>query len=53
MGCNCGKNRQQWQVVTTAGKVAYTGSVKSVVDNVAKRYPGSTVKPVGKTTAKT
>lgn len=59
MGCNCGsKNRQQWRVAITDAatgdkKYPYTGSVKSVVENVAKRYPGSKVEAVGGTSAKT
>ncbi|MFE4329631.1 hypothetical protein ACFRQM_09265 [Streptomyces sp. NPDC056831] len=44
MACACQKNRKQFEVVTEAGKVVFTSTIRSTADNVAKRYPGSTVR---------
>lgn len=48
MGCNCGnKNKQQWEVVTAAGKVVYTSVSKPTATTVSGRYPESTVREKG------
>ncbi|MGP3914979.1 hypothetical protein [Nonomuraea sp. 10N515B] len=49
MGCGCGKNRQQHEVVVD-DRVVYTSTSEHTAKAVAKRYPGSTVRPKGATT---
>lgn len=44
MACGCQKNRTQYEVMSSAGKVLWTGASKPVADNVAKRYPSSQVR---------
>lgn len=44
MPCNCQSKKQQWEVVTAAGKVVFTSSSKPTADTVSKRYPNSTVR---------
>jgi hypothetical protein len=48
MGCNCGKNRQQFEVYTTdedgAVKVLNTFSQRPVADRYAKGIPGAQVR---------
>ncbi|WTW95404.1 hypothetical protein OG216_19370 [Streptomycetaceae bacterium NBC_01309] len=49
MGCACkDKNRQQYEVVTPAGKVVFTSASKPTADAVSKRYAGSIVRDKGK-----
>lgn len=50
MGCGCNKNRQQYEVVTADGRIAYTTPSKVAADAVAKRYAGATVREKGKAT---
>ncbi|MFI7467442.1 hypothetical protein [Nonomuraea sp. NPDC049646] len=47
MGCGCGKNRQQHEVVNADGNVVFTGTSEHTAKAVARRYPGSTVRPKG------
>lgn len=52
MGCSCGKNRTQYEVVIPDGdkqKVVFTTSVEPTAEAVAKRYQGATVRPKGTT----
>ncbi|MEW2633347.1 hypothetical protein AB0903_17245 [Streptomyces sp. NPDC048389] len=49
MPCACQKNRQQWEVVASTGKVVFTSASKPTADTVAKRYPDSTVREKDKT----
>ncbi|GAA2946088.1 MULTISPECIES: hypothetical protein [Streptomyces] len=53
MACGCQKNRKQFEVVSSAGKVVYTGSSEPVAKGVAKRYPDSTVREKAKPGAAT
>jgi len=48
MPCACQSKRQQFEVVTEAGKVVFTSSSKPTADTVAKRYPGSSVREKAK-----
>lgn len=50
MGCGCGKNRQQHEVVVD-DRVVYISTSEHTAKAVAKRYPGSTVRPKGAATA--
>lgn len=45
MGCGCKKARQQFQVITADGKTVYSSTSEATAKAVAKRYPGSEVKP--------
>ena len=51
MGCSCNKKREQFEVVTPNGKVVFTSASRPTADAVAKRYPGSSVRPTGAKTA--
>lgn len=42
--CGCKKKRQQFQVVVD-GKTVYSSTSEATAKAVAKRYPGSEVKP--------
>lgn len=43
MGCNCGKNKKQFEVVAANGKVVYRTGIEHLAKSVSeKRYPGST-----------
>lgn len=53
MACGCNKNRTQYEVVSSAGKVVWSGTSKPVADNVSKRYPDSAVREKAKAGAKT
>ncbi|MFF9352298.1 hypothetical protein [Streptomyces sp. NPDC014734] len=50
MACAC-KNKNNRHEVVQNGKVVYQGN-KATAQAVAKRYPGSEVRPVGNTGAK-
>lgn len=45
MACACGKNKKQFEVVSTGGKVVFTSASEPTANSVAKRYPDSTVRP--------
>ncbi|MGW6416279.1 hypothetical protein [Streptomyces sp. NPDC055055] len=49
MPCSCQKNKQQYEVVSSAGKVVFTTSSKGTADTVAERYPESKVREKAKT----
>ncbi|MEU5834483.1 hypothetical protein ABZ820_12535 [Streptomyces diacarni] len=49
MPCSCQSKRQQWEVVTKAGKVVFTSASKPTAATVAKRYPESEVREKAKT----
>lgn len=51
MACACQKNRKQYEVVSEAGKVVYSGTSEPTARAVAKRYPGSKVREKPKTAA--
>ncbi|MFF3665459.1 hypothetical protein [Microtetraspora malaysiensis] len=44
MGCGCGKNKQQYEVVA-GGRVIYTTTSKPAAEGVSQRHPGSEVRP--------
>lgn len=48
MACACQSKRQQWEVVTKAGKVVFTSSSKPTAVTVSKRYPDSDVREKAK-----
>ncbi|WP_327415404.1 hypothetical protein [Streptomyces sp. NBC_01233] len=48
MACACQKKKQQYEVVSSAGKVVFTTASKPTADTVAKRYPDSTVREKAK-----
>lgn len=48
MACACQSKRQQYEVVTTAGKVVFTSASKPTAETVAKRYPNSEVREKAK-----
>ena len=48
MACSCQSKRQQYEVVTTEGKVVFTSSNMATANTVSRRYPGSTVREKGK-----
>lgn len=48
MPCSCNSKRQQWEVVTAAGKSVFKSASKATADTVSGRYPGSTVKEIPK-----
>jgi hypothetical protein len=48
MACNCGKNKQQYEVVTGEGdalRVLHTTASKVGADAMAGRYEGARVRP--------
>lgn len=45
MACACNKNKTRHQVVKD-GKTLYSSTSKGAADQVARRYPGSTVEEV-------
>ncbi|MEU8870447.1 hypothetical protein AB0D24_04640 [Streptomyces javensis] len=51
MPCACQNKRQQYEVVTEAGKVVFTSSSKPTAEAVARRYTGSTVREKTKANA--
>ncbi|MFF5045679.1 hypothetical protein [[Kitasatospora] papulosa] len=51
MPCSCQSKRQQYEVVTAAGKVVFTSANKATADTVAKRYENSEVREKAKTGA--
>ncbi|WP_432104486.1 hypothetical protein [Streptomyces sp. bgisy091] len=44
MPCSCQSKRQQYEVVTSAGKVVFTSANKATADTVVKRYENSEVR---------
>ncbi|MDN3056854.1 hypothetical protein PH213_20330 [Streptomyces sp. SRF1] len=48
MPCACQNKRQQYEVVTEAGKVVFTSGSKPTAETVARRYAGSTVREKAK-----
>ncbi|MFE0763696.1 hypothetical protein [Streptomyces smyrnaeus] len=56
MACSCKGKRQQYEVVSAAGKVLFTSGSEATAKAVSGRYKDSTVRPKAKpgdTTAKT
>ncbi|MFZ3595045.1 hypothetical protein [Streptomyces sp. BH104] len=43
MGCGCNKKRDQYQVISAAGKVLFTSGSQPTAKAVSRRYPGSEV----------
>ena len=53
MPCACkGKKREQFEVVTDAGKVVFTSGSQPTARAVSKRYPGSSVRQKDNPTTK-
>lgn len=48
MACACQKNKQQYEVVASTGKVVFTSASRPTADTVARRYEGSTVREKAK-----
>lgn len=48
MACGCKKNQKQYEVMSSTGKVLWTGTSKPIADNVSKRYPDSEVREMPK-----
>ena len=44
MPCSCQGKREQYEVVTAAGKVVFTSGSKPTAQAVSRRYPESTVR---------
>jgi hypothetical protein len=51
MACSCQNKRQQYEVVSAAGKVVFTSASKPTAETVSKRYPDSTVREKAKAAA--
>lgn len=43
MGCACKNKREQWEVISAAGKVLFTSGSQPTAKAVSRRYPGSEV----------
>ncbi|MCX5326285.1 hypothetical protein [Streptomyces sp. NBC_00120] len=43
MGCACKNKREQWEVISAAGKVLFTSGSEPTANAVSRRYTGSTV----------
>ncbi|MEU5417471.1 hypothetical protein [Streptomyces clavifer] len=52
MPCSCQSKRQQYEVVTAAGKVVFTSANKATADTIAKRYENSEVREKAKAGAR-
>ncbi|QKW06938.1 hypothetical protein HUT18_11570 [Streptomyces sp. NA04227] len=48
MPCACKGKREQFEVVTEAGKVVFTSGSQPTANAVSKRYKGSSVRPKAK-----
>ncbi|MFH8577128.1 hypothetical protein [Streptomyces zaomyceticus] len=48
MACSCQKNKKQFEVVSSEGKVVFTSASKSTAETVAHRYPASKVREKAK-----
>lgn len=47
MGCACKNKRDQWEVVSSAGKILFTSGSQPTAQAVSRRYQGSTVQKKG------
>ena len=48
MACSCQGKKQQFEVVSSAGKVLFTTGSKATAEAVSRRYEGSEVRERGK-----